>query len=733
MSRPSHSTSPTPRRGYRRRPGAGARTRAMSSTGSLARAWVVGALLGSGLGLAGCQTQMTQPVGCNVDSDCPNNLHCDPTGRCVAPPKYVTLTVAKIGDGDGTITSAPAGISCGDTCSTKIAVGEPVTLTAAPAAGSAVSGFSVGCSSKTATCSFTPTDSTTDVQVLVNFTLGAAAPAAPVCNGSGYCWENPRPQGNRLNKAVVVGTNDEWAVGDTGTIVHRTSSGVTLPVSGVTRNLYSIWASGTDLYAVGEGGIILHSSSGGTWTAESSGVSTPLYDVAGNATELFAVGAGGVIRRRNAGAFWTQESSPTARDLRGLTSTPSGDLYAVGDGATVVRYSGGSWTTTPAPALGGSSLNAIAATATGSPLYMTSTVGEIFRLSAGSYTRVYQSSLLDLRAIAATPFGLVVAGLEITGTILRSTDGTTWTVETLAAQSPLYAVAAGSTEVVAVGEAGTMVRYDGSPWTPLSSGRTNQLRAVHAVDATHGWAVGLTGTLLSWNGTYFSQVPLSGNPPSFYGVYTVSATDAWAVGTGGAVWRWNGTVWTAQASGTSATLRAVWAAAANKVYVVGDGGVALLWDGTAWNQVGTGNGVNLWAVAGSGPTDVWAAGENGVVLRSTGGAFTAVAGGIGTTATVGGIFAAAPSNVWFAADTSMFRYDGAAYTKYSTTATGLRAVSGAGAELWAVGNAGALVHWNGAGWDAIETGTRRDFYSIFLGTQKQWIAGDLGTLLSKSR
>ena len=79
-----------------------------------------------------------------------------------------------------------------------------------------------------------------------------------------YCWENPRPQGNRLNKAVVVGTNDEWAVGDAGTIVHRTSSGVTLPVSGVTRNLYSIWARGTDLYAVGEGGIILHSSSGGT-------------------------------------------------------------------------------------------------------------------------------------------------------------------------------------------------------------------------------------------------------------------------------------------------------------------------------------------------------------------------------------------------------------------------------------------------------------------------------------
>lgn len=724
MSRLDQSISPLLRRG---------RGQSRCGAHSLSQALAVSALLGSGLGLAGCQTQMTQPVGCNVDSDCPNNLHCDPTGRCVTPPKYVTLTVAKIGDGDGTITSTPAGISCGATCSTKIAVGEPVTLTAAANAGSAVAGFSVGCSSNTASCSFTPTDENADVQVLVNFTLGSAVPPPPVCNGSGYCWENPHPQGNRLNKAVVVGTNDEWAVGDAGTIVHRTASGITLPVSGVTRNLYSIWASGTDLYAVGEGGIILHSSSGGTWTAESSGVSTALYDVAGNATEVFAVGAGGVIRRRNAGAFWTKENSPTARDLRGLTGTPSGDLYAVGDSATVVRYNGGTWTATTDPALGGSSLNAIAATATGSPLYMTSTVGEIFRLSAGAYTRVYQSNLLDLRGIAATPFGLVAVGLEINGVILRSTDGTAWNLETLSAQSLLYAVAAGSAEVIAVGEAGNMVRYDGSPWTPLSTGRTNQLRAVHAVDATHAWAVGLTGTLLQWNGTYWSQVPLTGTPPSFYGVYAVSATDAWAVGTGGAVWRWNGSAWAAQASGTSANLRAVWAAAANKVYVVGDSGVALLWDGTAWNQVGAGNGVNLWAVAGSGAGDVWAGGENGVVLRSTGGAFTAVAGGIGTTATVGGIYASAANNVWLAADTSMFRYDGAAYTKYSTSVTGLRAVSGAGAELWAVGSAGALVHWNGASWDVIDTGTKRDFYSIFLAPQKQWIAGDFGTLLSKPR
>lgn len=697
---------------------------------------VCGALLGAGAALAGCQTQMTQPSGCNVDADCPNNLHCDPTGRCVVPPKYVMLTVGKIGDGDGTITSTPAGISCGATCSTMVPVGEPVTLTAAPNAGSAVAGFSVGCNSSTTSCTFTPADTGNagdSIQVLVNFTLGGVQAAAPVCNGSGYCWENPRPQGNRLNKAVIVGPNNEWAVGDAGTIVHRTSTGTTIEVSGVTRNLYSIWARGAELYAVGEGGIILHNSGSGAWTAEASGVSTALYDVAGNATDVFAVGAGGIIRRRNVGAFWTKENSPTTRDLRGLTGTPSGDLYAVGDSATVVRLTAGIWTASTDPVLGGSSLNAIAATPAGSPLYMTSAVGEIFRFSGGSYTRVYQSNVLDLRGIAASALGVFAVGLETGGTILRSTDGNTWSVEALSAQSALYGVASGNGEALAVGEAGSMVRSEGGPWTPLSSGRTTQLRAVHAVDGTHGWAVGLTGTIYMWNGVYFAPIALAGNPPSFYGVYTVSATDAWAVGSGGTVWRWNGASWTPQTSGTSVTLRAVWAAAANKVYVVGDGGVALLWDGAAWNQIGAGNGVNLWAVGGSGPSDVWAAGENGTVLRSTGGTFTVVPGGLGVPATVGGIWAGAANNVWFAADTNMFRFDGASFIKYPTTATGLRSVAGAGAELWAVGSAGSLVHWNGASWDLMDAGTKRDFYSIFLGPQKQWIAGDLGTLLSKPR
>ena len=63
--------------------------------------------------------------------------------------EYLTydLTVAKGGSGAGTVTSTPAGIECGSTCSASFELGTQVTLTAQPATGSRFIGWSgAGCS-----------------------------------------------------------------------------------------------------------------------------------------------------------------------------------------------------------------------------------------------------------------------------------------------------------------------------------------------------------------------------------------------------------------------------------------------------------------------------------------------------------------------------------------------------------------------------------------------------------
>jgi|GEM_PF-3440072 len=62
------------------------------------------------------------------------------------------LTVNKLGAGSGTVTSSPAGVNCGSTCSAFFNSGVAVTLTAAPAADSDFTSWS-GCDSATgATC-----------------------------------------------------------------------------------------------------------------------------------------------------------------------------------------------------------------------------------------------------------------------------------------------------------------------------------------------------------------------------------------------------------------------------------------------------------------------------------------------------------------------------------------------------------------------------------------------------
>src|SRR5688572_23306731 len=69
-------------------------------------------------------------------------------------PLPVTLTVA-VAQGAGNVTSAPVGIDCGATCSAPFAGGTTIQLTATPAAGSVVTGWSGPCAATTGpTCTF---------------------------------------------------------------------------------------------------------------------------------------------------------------------------------------------------------------------------------------------------------------------------------------------------------------------------------------------------------------------------------------------------------------------------------------------------------------------------------------------------------------------------------------------------------------------------------------------------
>ncbi len=79
-------------------------------------------------------------TGCSDSGPTPADVNSGP-----APPT-ITITVTKQGTGSGTVTSTPAGINCGATCSHQFDAGTSVALNAAAAAGSSFVSWGGACS-----------------------------------------------------------------------------------------------------------------------------------------------------------------------------------------------------------------------------------------------------------------------------------------------------------------------------------------------------------------------------------------------------------------------------------------------------------------------------------------------------------------------------------------------------------------------------------------------------------
>ncbi|MGZ4371764.1 MAG: InlB B-repeat-containing protein [Gaiellaceae bacterium] len=109
---------------------------AAPASGSVFAGWSGGSCSGTG--------------GCTVTMGAAQTV----TARFIAPPMH-SLTITQSGSGGGTVTINPAHIACTATCSYAFDSGTPVTLTAAPAAGSTFGGWSGGGCSGTGACTVT--------------------------------------------------------------------------------------------------------------------------------------------------------------------------------------------------------------------------------------------------------------------------------------------------------------------------------------------------------------------------------------------------------------------------------------------------------------------------------------------------------------------------------------------------------------------------------------------------
>src|SRR5207249_866094 len=125
------------------------------------------------------------------------------------------LTVSQAGSGSGTVTSTPAGITCGTNCSASYPTGTLVTLTASPAADAIFGGWSGGACTGTGSCTVTLTAATT-----VTATFTQTFPLTISKAGSGFGTVTSAPAGITCGSKCSVSY-------PTGTLVTLTASPAT--------------------------------------------------------------------------------------------------------------------------------------------------------------------------------------------------------------------------------------------------------------------------------------------------------------------------------------------------------------------------------------------------------------------------------------------------------------------------------------------------------------------------
>lgn len=270
------------------------------------------------------------------------------------------------------------------------------------------------------------------------------------------------------------------------------------------------------------------------------------------------------------------------------------------------------------------------------------------------------------------------------------------------------------------------------------------LRQISGRSADDVWAVGEAGIILRWNGTYW----LSPNRPQVHkamnGIWVgedtaQAAGDIWAVGDVGTVLHRDGQgIWACPTSITDANLNDIWGSASSDIWAVGSQAAIFHWNGSTWSQVAAPSGVtaDLKAVAGSDGSDVWVAGSAGTVLHYDGSSWSQVTFPLSDGLSgvwVSGKDPDGKSEIWVVGD------NGRTAKIYGTTVTvvdskvavPLEAVWGSSpTDIWAAGQQGVLLHYKPAtGWSLANPGVSENLMGLWgSGSSSVWAVGTNGSL-----
>lgn len=380
----------------------------------------------------------------------------------------LTVSVANVNGGSGRITSMPAGIDCqsaGTGCSITMMKGASFTLNAVPSVGSFAGWTGAGCSG-TGPCTFTLMQ---DTQVQGVFTT---------CRG--WCREQlPFPVSANLNGVSGTGSSNILVVGDAGTALRWNGSTwqqLTPPSGNVALRAAAAKFGTTNIYVAGDGGTILRYD-GTTWTTITNTVSSANLRAvaigAGSLPDTYFVGDNTNLHILSTGATSVTAKNVTASvSLFGVSQNPnvtSEDVFMVG------AQSGGAGF---AKSWQGKNAFVTQMTLPGANI-----AGDIFAVLCGT----------------AYHYAVGVGGAMVRRSSAANNQFNWMTVSSASTQSLRGLWAGSDTNVFSVGDAGTIVQYDGNTWSRVTPAPTpNNLRAIWGSSPTNIYAVGDGGVVLHY-------------------------------------------------------------------------------------------------------------------------------------------------------------------------------------------------------------------------------------------
>jgi hypothetical protein len=132
--------------------------------------------------------------------------------------------------------------------------------------------------------------------------------------------------------------------------------------------------------------------------------------------------------------------------------------------------------------------------------------------------------------------------------------------------------------VYAVGGGGTILHYDGTGWSVMTSNTTETLYTVWGASSSDIYAAGANGTMLHYNGTVWSRKSVVKR--DYYAISGIASPDrVYVAGKDGKTSYYDDGKWIDMTSGTTKALHGLWVSQKNEAFIVGDSGLILKYAG----------------------------------------------------------------------------------------------------------------------------------------------------------